>query len=210
MQNPQLQNQSPQNTLYDENILVIARSELFAKIPAWHGINSDITQYQDLITQHGCFMPRCHAETNPMYKQIIPYMLFIHDKKLFVMQRKSSASEQRLASKFSIGIGGHIRHEDIANKDIINWANREFEEEVTYHGSKKINIVGILNDDSSDVGKVHVGIIMVVQADSDKISINDEHKSGILMTLNECIALQAQMESWSKICLDFLIKNNIL
>ena len=209
MQNPQTSQESSQHQTLDENILVVARTQLFHQTPAWHGVNAQITDYPELIMQHGCFIPRAHAETNPAYKQIIPYMIFKFQDKLFVMQRKSSASEQRLASKFSLGIGGHIRHDDIVNNNIIDWANREFEEEVTFTGSKTIQILGMLNDDTSDVGKVHIGVIMLIQADSDKISINDEHKSGVLLTLDECIALKPQMEMWSQICLEFLIEQKI-
>lgn len=205
--------QSQQNTQphhYDEEILVIKRSLLFNKIEPWHGIIQDTQNYIDTITHNTSFMPRSRAETNQDYKQIIPYMLFLYEQKLFVMQRKSTASEQRLASKFSLGIGGHVRQEDMTNNEIMTWANREFEEEVTYQGTKTITTLGILNDDSSDVGMVHLGIILLVQANSDKISINDEHKSGVLLTADECKALRPQMENWSQMCLDFLLAQKIL
>lgn len=202
--------QIPQPQHYDEEILVIKRSLLFQNIQPWQGIIQDGQDCLNAITEHTSFMPRSHAETNKNYKQIIPYMLFLHEQKLFVMQRKSTASEQRLASKFSLGIGGHVRQEDMTNNEIITWANREFEEEVTYQGSKTMTTLGILNDDSSDVGIVHLGIILLIQADSDKISINDEHKSGVLLTAAECKALRPQMENWSQICLDFLFQQKIL
>lgn len=210
MQNPQQQSNQTQHKAYDEEILVIKCATLFATIPAWQGINSNIEQIMNTITSASSFMPRSRAETNYAYKQIIPYMLFIFENKLFVMQRKSSASEQRLASKFSLGIGGHVRQEDISNHNIIDWANREFEEEVSYQGSKTIQVLGVLNDDSNDVGKVHLGLILLVHADSNKITINDEHKSGILLTRRECIALAPQMETWSQICFDFLLEQKIL
>lgn len=210
MQNQQPQVQKIQHKSYDEEILVVKRNLLFAQTPAWQGINSDMQQIMEIITTSSHFMPRSHAETDMSFKQIIPYMLFIFKNKLFVMQRKSSASEQRLASKFSLGIGGHVRQEDITNANIIDWANREFEEEVTYQGSKTIQAVGILNDDSNDVGKVHLGLILIVHADSEKITINDEHKSGILLTRDECKALAPQMETWSQMCFNFLIDQKIL
>lgn len=210
MQNPQQQSNQTQHKAYDEEILVIKCATLFTKIPTWQGINSNVDQIMNTITSTSSFMPRSRAETNASFKQIIPYMIFMFENKLFVMQRKSSASEQRLANKFSVGIGGHIRQEDISNNNIIDWANREFEEEVSYQGSKIIQTLGILNDDSNDVGKVHLGLILLVHADSNKISIKDEHKSGILLTRGECIALAPQMETWSQICFDFLLDQKIL
>ncbi len=210
MQNPQQQSNQPFHKNYDEEILVIKCATLFQNHSVWQGINSEISKFMPAITTQGCFMHRAHAETNTSFKQIIPYMIFMFEKKLFVMQRKSNASEQRLAGKFSLGIGGHIRQEDILNNNIIDWATREFEEEVTYHGSKRIEIIGILNDDSNPVGQVHLGLILLVHADSDQISINDEHKSGVLLTRHECINLMPRMENWSQICLQFLLDNNIL
>lgn len=210
MQNPQQQSQQTHHKNFDEEILVVRCATLFESIPAWQGIQTNTQNFMHIISNSSIFMPRSHAETNPAFKQIIPYMLFIFHNKLFVMQRKNSASEQRLASKFSLGIGGHVRQEDMTTNNIIDWANREFEEEVTYQGSKTIQIVGILNDDSNDVGKVHLGIIMLVQADSDNITINDEHKSGVLLTRDECINLAPQMETWSQICFQFLLDQKIL
>lgn len=210
MQNPQQQSHTGQQKNFDEEILVIKCATLFQEIPTWQGINPDTQQIMNIITNSSNFMPRSRAETNQSFKQIIPYMLFMFENKLFVMQRKSSASEQRLASKFSLGIGGHVRQEDITNNNIIDWANREFEEEVTYQGSKTIQILGVLNDDSNDVGQVHLGLILLVHADSSTISINDEHKSGILLTRGECMALAPQMETWSQICFKFLLDQKIL
>lgn len=197
--------QQPQHQHYNEEILVVRRNILFQTIPAWQGINPQVFGlFTTNIQQHATFMPRAHAETNPNYKQIIPYMLFMFDNKLFVMQRKSTASEQRLASKYSLGIGGHVRQEDITDNDIFAWANREFEEEVNYKGSLKISKIGVLNDESSEVGKVHLGMVLLLQGDNDQITIKDEHKSGVLLTIDECVALYSQMESWSQILLQSL------
>jgi predicted NUDIX family phosphoesterase len=202
---------SQKNLHLKEEILVIPTSNLFSKTNSWQGINQKIfPDISNFIQQHGSFMPRAHAETNFEYKQIIPYLLFTFDQKLFVMQRKKTASEQRLASKFSLGIGGHIRQEDIENNDVFEWAKREFQEEVNYQGTLKATAIGILNDDSSDVGKVHLGIIWIISGDSDQITIKDEHKSGLLMTIDECKQIYDGMENWSKICLDFLLENTEL
>lgn len=209
MQNPQIQPQAPRYQKPDEDILVLQRSIIFKQCRAWQGINQSYQNLQQLVQNHGCFIPRSHAETNFAYKQIIPYLLFMFENKLFVMQRKQTAGEQRLANKFSLGIGGHIRHTDIINNNLLDWARREFYEEVDYQGNQIISTLGVLNDDSNDVGKVHLGIILLIQANSDKISIRDEHKSGIMLTKEECQALYPQMEIWSQICFDFLIEQKI-
>lgn len=211
MQNPQVQSGHVQPTHLDEEILVVRRSDLFQDTAPWHGINTQaFDTCMNIIQNHISFIPRAHAETNEAYKQIIPYIIFTFDKKIFVMQRKKTASEQRLASKYSLGIGGHVRQEDITNGDIFTWAQREFQEEVDYNGSQEMNKVGILNDDTSDVGKVHLGMVLLIQGNSELISIKDEHKSGMLLSLDECRALAPQMETWSQICLDFIQQTDLI
>ena len=202
------QTQQFQHQNYNEEILAVRRNILFKEIPIWQGIQKDVfDQFVTNIQNHAAFIPRAHAETNPAYKQIIPYMIFMYNQKLFVMQRKSSASEQRLASKYSLGIGGHIRQEDITNNDIFTWAKREFEEEVNYKGSLKIFKIGVLNDESTEVSKVHLGMILLLEGDNDQIQIKNEHKSGMMLTLTECQALYPLFESWSQTTLELLEKH---
>ncbi len=188
-----------------EQILVIKQSTLFVDTPAWHGIDNDnIESIISIITTHQEYMQRSLAETDLSYKQIIPYMIFNFANTYFVMQRKATASEQRLAGKLSLGIGGHMRQEDMHGKTIFDWAKREFEEEVSYNGNLKITTLGILNDDSSEVGKVHLGIVLLLQGDNNQIFIKDEHKSGVLLTKQECLAKFDRMESWSQLILPIL------
>jgi predicted NUDIX family phosphoesterase len=211
MNNPQIQSTKVQPSHLSEEILVVKRSILFNDTSAWSGINNQIfDECMQTIQKNSAFMPRSHAETNPAYKQIIPYVIFTVDQKIFVMQRKTTASEQRLAHKYSIGIGGHMRQEDLSSNNIFNWALREFEEEVNYSGAQEMSKIGILNDDTNDVGKVHLGMILLLKGSSDQISIKSEHKSGMLLTLDECKALYSQMESWSQTCIDFIEKMNLI
>lgn len=188
-----------------ENILVVKRDTLFAHQPAWHGINNkDTEMIISTITTNQEYMQRSIAETNFAYKQIIPYLIFTFENKYFVMQRKAAASEQRLAGKLSLGIGGHMRKEDMSGKTIFDWAQREFEEEVSYFGNLHIHTIGILNDDSNEVGKVHLGLVLLAQGDNNKIAIKDEHKNGILMSKEECMQNFENFESWSQLILQIL------
>lgn len=191
-----------------ENIVVIPRATLFAHIPAWHGIHEqDLEQLMLHIRSNLGFAPRPEAEKNFALKQIIPYVLFMHGHKIFVMQRKSTASEQRLANKFSLGIGGHIRQDDIVENNIFSWAQREFVEEVSYHGSLKYKLLGILNDDSNEVGQLHLGIVILAVGNSDQISIKDEHKQGMMMSLLQIQELYPDLESWSQLCFKQILQN---
>lgn len=198
-----------QSSILVESILVVKRSLLFSH-NAWHGMNTtNLDQFINLITEHKKFLPRPEMEQNPTYKQIIPYLVFCHNEKYFLMQRKTTASEQRLQGKLSLGIGGHMRQEDMTSNSLFDWAKREFDEEVNYNGSCTITPLGMVNDDTDDVGKVHLGLVLLLTGDSDKISVKSELKSGTLVPLNECIKQYDRLESWSQIVVDHLqtIKN---
>src|SRR5437667_5782 len=118
----------------DELILVVKRTELFPH-GAWQGLQPvDYHRYAQLIAEKREFLPRSLMETDPTYKQIIPYLIFTYQHRFFLMQRQAKATETRLQSKYSLGIGGHLREEDMKQKDIIAWAQREFHEEVDYAG----------------------------------------------------------------------------
>lgn len=205
MSQPTSQNQ-PQMTHLSEAVLVIKRDILFENSDAWHGISTDnIEETIETIKTHQEYMSRAQAEQDQNFKQIIPYIIFTCNGKYFVMQRKKTASEQRLASKYSIGIGGHIRKEDMGGHTIFDWAQREFEEEVNYKGTIRMKTIGLLNDDSNEVGKVHFGLVILFQGDNENISIKDEHKSGTMLTADECKAMLENMENWSKLTLQAIL-----
>ena len=203
--------------LHDELILVVPRECLFADTDAWHGLKAvDFEHYLNIINDKKEFLPRSIMETDPTYKQIIPYLVFEHNNTYFLMQRKSDASEARLRNKLTLGIGGHIRQEDMSpyyaeaskglgrENSLFAWAMREFHEEVDYAGNLSVKPLGILNDDSNDVGKVHIGFVLLLTGDISNIAIKSELKSGTLVPLSECIAQRECMESWSQFVVDFL------
>ena len=103
-----------------------------------------------------------------------------------------------------IALQGHIRKEDIEGKDIFDWAKREFEEEIAYDGNVEIETLGLLNDESNDVGTVHTGFVLLLKGDSPNIKIRSELQSGQLLTLSACKTYYEQMENWSKFVFDFL------
>ncbi len=190
-----------------EQILVVHRSKLFENHSPWHGIDSNnIESTLATIIQHQESMIRSCAETDQTYKQIISYMIFTFDGKIFVMQRKNKANEQALANKLSIGIGGHMTQADIQGQTLFDWVVREFEEEVTYQGNLQMRTIGFLNDDSNEVGQRHLGLVILLKGEHGTITLNgDEHKSGQLMSMEECFEKIDQFESWSQIVLQTLI-----
>lgn len=191
---------------YTESILVVPTVTLFPN-GAWNGLKKvNCDTYLQLIDHNKEFIARGVAETDPTYKQIIPYLVFTYHNTYFIMQRKGSSTEQRLAHKYSLGIGGHLREEDIEGSSIMDWAQREFHEEIAYTGSLTITPLGVLNDDSNEVGKVHAGFVFLLEGDSDNISIKSELQSGRLATLQELKEKYSSMESWSQYVVDYLIE----
>ncbi len=190
----------------DEKILVIKRDVLFGEKVISGLEKVDFNYYQNLIEDKKEFLWRSQMEIDPNYKQIIPYLIFNFEDKYFLMQRQSKASEVRLQNLYSLGIGGHIREEDLSGSDISAWAKREFLEEVEYSGDLKVEPIGILNDDSNDVGKVHVGFVYLLKGDSQDIKVKSELKSGNLLTLQELSEYYENMENWTKFVFDFLKK----
>jgi predicted NUDIX family phosphoesterase len=195
------------SALLQEQILVIKRATLFAEHPAWHGLSSEmINPVLQIIAEHQESMPRHAAEVDPTYKQIISYMVFTCDGKLFVMQRKNKANEQRLANKLSIGIGGHMRQKDLQGDSLFDWIHREFDEEVSFEGNLQMHTLGILNDDSNEVGQRHLGIVALLKGDNDQIALQgNELKSGELLSMEECFERFDEFESWSQLVLKELI-----
>ncbi len=110
-----------------------------------------------------------------------------------------------MKNKFSLGIGGHIREEDLTHDSIFSWAEREFHEEVMYKDEFTIKPLGILNDDATAVGQVHVGFVFLLEGTTPDISVKSELKNGRLVTLQEGKSYFDTMETWSQIVYDFLV-----
>jgi len=190
----------------DEKILVVPREKIIPK-EGFHGIKAvSFDACLKTINQEKQFLWRSKMEQDPSYKQIIPYLVFTHQDKYFLMQRKGTASEQRLKNKYSLGIGGHIRQEDMTSNSIFDWARREFHEEVNYAGKLEIEPIGLLNDDTNAVGQVHLGLVLLLKGDSGAISVRSELKNGQLASLQDCELLFDSLESWSQEVFKFLKK----
>jgi len=189
---------------FNESILVVKTKRLFPD-GIWTGMKQvDFDHYLTLIQRYGEFMPRGLAEDDVRYKQIIPYLVFRHDNLYFLMQRKGSASEQRLASKYSLGIGGHLREEDLKGSSIIGWAQREFDEEIDYQGSVTITPLGLLNWEETPVDQVHIGFVFLLEGNSPHIRIKSELQSGELVPLSVC--QERTLENWSRLVVEHLQK----
>lgn len=188
-----------------EKVMVVSRNDLFLS-GIWSGLKTDdVSKYVRIINSKHKFIPRGQVENDPRWQQIIPYIFFEHEGKYFLMQRTAGHTDKRLASNFSLGVGGHINKSDIKSGDIISWAKREFEEEVDYQGPFKASFMGLLNDDSNEVGMVHLGMIIKVEGNGEAIAVRDEHQSGKMVSLVQIGKNYKKLETWSQIIYDYLM-----
>ena len=194
-----------------ELIAVIKKDILFEKTQYREGIFNYDFKIIHNITQYQEEMARYLAEEDYNYKQIISYIVFTHENSIFLMERSPKASEQKLKNKLSLGIGGHLNKTDLA-KEINSWGTRELYEEINYHDDFYIQPIAMINDESNDIGKLHFGIVYLMHAQSNTISIKSELKSGKIITQKKClIDYYDRLEPWSKLVIDFisLAKNSL-
>ncbi len=193
-------------SLEEEKVLVVPR-DIIAPKP-WHGIkNEGVVGFEALVKKHGLFKRRSEVEEDSNWKQIVPYLIFRYKDYYWVMQRTDQAGENRLHDLYTLGIGGHIRKKDWESKTVMDWAKREFEEEVDYHGLFISKPIGLLNAEDTPVSQVHLGYVILIDGNSKEIKLKEEdHQNGQLLTLPQMKKLYDQMEGWSKLVYDFLVE----
>ncbi len=198
--------------------MVVKREILFGKKLFDGFLPASEFDFESVILSNFTWMSKDKAEIDPSYKQPIGYSIIYNPKlkKVFLYQRSKkdqSYGEKRLQGKWSCGVGGHIEKVDTTNDNPIHESSlREIQEEIQINGSKSMRVLGYINDDSNDVGRVHFGILYLVITDSDKvIPLDPEISRGDLVSIGDfeekCNSLDVTVENWSKIALDPLKKN---
>lgn len=188
----------------EDELVLAVRTKIIVPTP-WNGIKSDgIEGFEQLVRENRQFKRRGDIEDDPNWKQVIPYLVFKYRARYFLMRRTDEGGEDRLHNLDSLGIGGHIREEDLAEKSIADWARREFKEEVKFRGTFSSEPLGLLNDDTNPVGRVHIGCVFLLKGSTDQIQTRDEHKYGMLLSLEDMERFRATMEPWSQVVYDFL------
>jgi predicted NUDIX family phosphoesterase len=193
----------------DENILVVRR-ELLEKIGMFQGLCFEVDRYLPalLARENNFFTPRAPAETNPSLKQIIPYVLLVHGDRVFHYVRGKKSGEQRLVAKGSLGIGGHMNDGDEGlfslDRDAYQAAvQREVAEEMFVETESTNHIVALLNDDSNEVGKVHLGVVHIFRLATDAARKRESviTEAGFV-SIAELRQRRDALETWSQLCLD--------
>ncbi len=188
-----------------EHVLVVPTS-LFHEIGHFQGFSDQVDKYVKTLLDpaHTSFRPRNEVEDDPGFKQLIPYCIFRHDGKVFYYKRGKKGGEGRLHSKRSIGIGGHISSTDRLSGDrrYQEAMHREIEEEVFLESRFTDVCVGLINDDETPVGKVHLGIVHIFDLDAAKVRPREETilETGFADPA-ELVRNADEFETWSQICL---------
>jgi predicted NUDIX family phosphoesterase len=185
---------------------------LFDELGAFKGLNFEPRKYLDAILTRGnnFFLPRGKAETDPTHKQIIPYVLLAFENKVVHYIRGKKAGEQRLVAKGSIGIGGHMNESDESLFALDEAAyragvEREVSEELKINTTFEDRIVALLNDDSNEVGKVHLGVVHIFKLREPKVEKREAMITNLsFLDKKELLARRDALESWSQICVDSL------
>jgi predicted NUDIX family phosphoesterase len=193
----------------EERVLCFRRA-LFEELGAFQGLSLDVDKYLPVVTasENLVYLNRSDAELDKAYKQLIPYVLIICNGKVLRYQRGKGGQESRLRGLYSVGIGGHISEEDhglfSVNHGYQDGMRREVLEEVAIDDVKEAPI-GIINDDSTEVGYMHFGVVHVARVLSENVA---GRRSGIVgpefIPINQATSDSSVYESWSRLCLEHL------
>lgn len=187
-----------------EKIIVIPEKKLFRGIPfSENFFFHSKTKIIKNILMLGEEYDKDLAENNIDYKQIVAYMIFSYKNKFFIMQRNKTTNI--LSLKYSLGIGGHLRKQDIKN-NIGQWGGRELKEEVEIENGFRTKLIGFINDNSNDIGKKHFGLVYLIKGRSSHISIRSEMISGEMVTIENIQPYFSRLESWSSLLAKKLLK----
>ena len=195
----------------DESVLVIKR-ELFDEIGTFQGISTEIEKYLPVFLNpsNNFFIHRELAEDDPTHKQIIPYAIFKHGDKFLRYLRGKKSGEQRLASKSSIGIGGHINQDDFNSSSLekdtyLTGIEREINEELIINCDYNNLPIALINDDSNDVGQVHLGVVHLFDLESNQVEAGEANIENLeFLSSDDLLREKDNLESWSQICVDHL------
>lgn len=192
-----------------EHVLVVP-TRLFHELGHFRGFTADVAHYMPALIDPAnvSYKPRPDMEKDPSFKQLIPYVIVRYktdnDVFLFAYTRGKSQGEARLHAKRSIGIGGHISSADATGgSSYENGMYRELAEEVTIAIPHTIAMVGLINEDDTEVGKVHLGVVHIVDVPEPLVFPREDGLCDAkFVPLRELLADKDRFELWSQFCLE--------
>lgn len=191
----------------EEQVFVVPRDAV-ADRAGWHGIRTDgLDAFVAALEREGRFEPRAAMEVDASFKQLIPYLVLRDGERFFLMRRTRAGVDARLHDRYSIGVGGHVNPGD---GGLLGGLRREWAEELVAEFEPAFRLVGLLNDDTTDVGAVHLGAVYVADAGGRPVRIRETEKlTGDFATPDEVAAVADRMETWSQLAFQFLAEAGV-
>jgi predicted NUDIX family phosphoesterase len=191
---------------HEERVLVVP-TERFRQLGSFQGFCPRVGDYLPALLDpaHLRFLERSAAEGDPAFKQLIPYVVLRCGEQVFHYTRGRAGAEARLRALRSIGVGGHICDADGALTGDLYRAGmlREIEEEVELECAYTERTVGLINDDATPVGQVHLGIVHVFDLDVPTARRREEALTGCgFAPVGELHRRRDEFETWSQFLLD--------
>lgn len=196
---------------FDEMITVVPRKILFNdEENKFNGfLDKNTVKGQEIFDTLSKFevKRRGDMEEDPTFKQLISYCILENENdELLVYERLSGGGEARLHGQSSIGVGGHMN--DVKGAESINEvlrvnAQRELEEEVGLSESKSQNLayIGFINDDTNEVGEVHLGVVFKIHVNSNDVEAMETDTLRIKWVDQSKIEDYDEFETWSALIL---------
>ena len=198
----------------NERVLVVPGAEL-DRLGRFQGFSSEAERYLQALLAPGLatFRPRSEVEDDPSLKQIIPYVVFRCGDEVFCYTRGGSGGEARLRRRRSLGVGGHVAEADAGGRatlDAYEMAlRRELDEEVAIGSDGLMRRVGLINDDSTPVGQVHLGVVHLYELERPDVTARED-----ALAEAEFLPIQRlrdqwdQFETWSQICIEAFLQGD--
>jgi predicted NUDIX family phosphoesterase len=198
----------------DERVLVVPSTEL-DRLGRFQGFSGEVDRYITalLVPELMQYRPRSEVEDDPGYKQIIPYVVFRCDGSVFCYTRGKSQGEARLHRLRSLGVGGHVSEEDAqGGKDLDAYEaamRRELDEEVAVASPGRSRRVGLINDDSTPVGRVHLGVVHLFELEQPNVTAREEGLAEAgFFPLSRVLTFRHEFETWSQICIESILRTS--
>lgn len=190
----------------NELVYAVPRRRLFGPVEPWLGVRpaggEDVEGILERARTEGFHVPRREAESDPGIKQIIPYLVLRDGERIFLMRRTRAGGDARLHDLYTIGIGGHLNPRDDTFQAGLE---REWREELVAGFVPEFRFVGLLNDDTVEVGIHHLGVVYEADAAGRRVEIRETDKlSGSFESLEGLRSVYGSMETWSQLALDAL------